>query len=88
MTLLTKAAERPLLEFVGDSAHQEITGQPHGRRCPMQPPPLAAQFEDRRGGKAAPATPISIDDLAMSATEIVPNEPESRRNALAHAADA
>jgi len=28
-----------------------ITGQPHGRRCPMQPPPLAAQFEDRRGGK-------------------------------------
>src|SRR5450759_1599491 len=46
-----EAAERPLLEFVGDSAHQEITGQPHGRRRPMQPPPLAAQFEDRRGGK-------------------------------------
>src|SRR6202045_4947958 len=42
-----EAAERPLLEFVGDSAHQEITGQPHGRRRPMQPPPLAAQFEDR-----------------------------------------
>ena len=39
--------------------------------------------------KAAPATPISIDDLAMSATEIAePNEPEPRRNALAHAANA
>jgi hypothetical protein len=39
--------------------------------------------------KAAPATPISIDDLAISATEIAePNEPEPRRNALAHAADA
>jgi hypothetical protein len=37
----------------------------------------------------APATPISIDDLAISATEIAePNEPEPRRNALAHAADA
>ena len=46
-----EAAERPLLEFVGDPTHQEITGQPHGRRRPMQPPPLAAQFEDRRGGK-------------------------------------
>jgi hypothetical protein len=46
-----EAAEQPLLEFVGDAAHQEIAGEPHGRRRPMQPPPLAAQFEDRRGGK-------------------------------------
>src|ERR1700680_252892 len=63
-----EAAERPLLELVGDCAHQEITGQPHGRRRPMQPPPLAAQFEDRRGGKPCSDSTISIDDLAMSAT--------------------
>ena len=35
----------------------------------MQPPPLAAQFEDRRGGKARQRlAAISIDGLAMSAT--------------------
>src|SRR5271166_1311271 len=43
-----EAAERPLLEFVADSAHQEITRQPHGRRRPMEPPPFAAQLEDRQ----------------------------------------
>jgi hypothetical protein len=46
-----EAAEPPLLEFIGDAAHQEIAGEPHRRRRPMQPPPLATQFEDRRGGQ-------------------------------------
>lgn len=41
-----EASERRRLELVGDSAHQEITGQPHRWRRPMQPPPLAAQLED------------------------------------------
>src|SRR6202048_928488 len=40
------AAVRPLLKLVGDPAGQEIAGEPHRRRRPMKPPPLAAQLED------------------------------------------
>src|SRR5271166_4318927 len=43
-----EAAERPLLEFVGDPTDQEVAGKPHRRRRPMQPPPLATQLEDRQ----------------------------------------
>ena len=41
-----EAAIRPLLKLVSDPSDQEIAGEPHRRRHPMKPPPLAAQLED------------------------------------------
>ena len=35
--------------FIGRASRDH--GTTAWRWCPMQPPPLAAQFEDRRGGK-------------------------------------
>src|SRR5580704_4103214 len=43
---LREAAIRPLLKLVSDPSDQEVAGEPHRRRRPMKPPPLAAQLED------------------------------------------
>jgi hypothetical protein len=41
-----EAAVCPLLKLISDPSGQEVAGEPHRRRHPMKPPPLAAQLED------------------------------------------
>ena len=41
-----EAAIRPLLKLVTDPSGQELAGEPHRRRHPVNPPPLPAQLED------------------------------------------
>src|SRR5580693_1119270 len=43
---LREAAIRPLLKLINDPSDQEVAGEPHRRRHPVKPPPLAAQLED------------------------------------------
>ena len=77
--------ERPPSGLSWSSAHQEITGQPHGRRCPMQPPPLAAQFSDRdasrcgNGGRRLPLSKWSAKNQASSS----PCPPKTRARSAA-----
>jgi hypothetical protein len=56
-----EAAERPLLEFVGDSAHREITGQPHGRRCPMQFPLIQHRYKLSISSRTAASGSLSTN---------------------------